>query len=396
MQNLMINNVSIPVLEVNGQRVMTCADIDRVHGRRRGTASCRFHSNKERFILGTDYFEMTNREFYTELIASNAIKGNPNFKTRLLTKSGYLMLVKVFNDDKAWDVQRRLVECYFDTQRPKMEVKAPAAVDTFAPFLEQLTSVLVNQNKLIDAMMELISSMKPGAEVPRVEAKTEVPKLEAKVEVPKVEAPNTKNKPKAKRQNPDNSLVPDDYKKWKADLYEMLDGYDKKTIIAAACNRLHVVFGVSWTEERTAFHRHYERIPVDGNLELAYNIEQRKGWQNIFVNAVCDIADEYGKVVVPYNYPAKTIGDVRGIIREVAKKRNEYHSHGSHLYNHMISTFKKETGFDMDKAEEMFRHAKNYGKRTKVKKMDIIDFICKEQFLDWFNKFAAKEYKEVM
>ena len=31
----------------------------------------------------------------------------------LVTESGYLMISKVFNDDIAWDVQRKLVNSYF-------------------------------------------------------------------------------------------------------------------------------------------------------------------------------------------------------------------------------------------------------------------------------------------
>lgn len=36
----------------------------------------------------------------------------------LLTESGYLMLVKSFTDDLAWDVQRKLVKSYFNRKKP--------------------------------------------------------------------------------------------------------------------------------------------------------------------------------------------------------------------------------------------------------------------------------------
>lgn len=36
MQNVMIENVNLPVIEVNGERVITMADVDRVHGRQKG------------------------------------------------------------------------------------------------------------------------------------------------------------------------------------------------------------------------------------------------------------------------------------------------------------------------------------------------------------------------
>ena len=393
MQNVIINDVTLPVLEVSGQRVMTCADIDRVHGRKRGTASARFQANKRHFVLGTDYFVFTNKELNRGLMAENVIKGNPNFKTVLITKSGYLMLVKSLNDEKAWEVQRRLVDHYFITQNVTAQAPAVEKEDIY----RLLVSAIDNQNKLIEAMMGLIAEIKKPVEVKtepsKIETKTELPKLEAKVELPKPEPP--KAKVKVTRRNIDYSLVPEEYKKWKEDLNVMLKGYDRSTVIKAACDKLHRVYGVSWTEERTMFHRQYERFPIDGNLELAFNIEQRPNWQNIFVNAVCDVAGEFEKASVPYEYPAKTMNDVRGIVRTIADKRNDASTHGNHVYNHIFSCFKKDTGFDMEEADQKYREAKKFGKNMKVKRIDVIDFACREQFINWFNTFAKKEFKEL-
>lgn len=44
---------------------------------------------------------------------SEPLKGNPQLKTFLFTETGYLMLVKSFNDDLSWSVQRQLVTGYF-------------------------------------------------------------------------------------------------------------------------------------------------------------------------------------------------------------------------------------------------------------------------------------------
>ena len=51
-----IGNSDICVKEYNGQRVVTFKDIDMVHGRPDGTARATFNRNKERFVLGEDYF----------------------------------------------------------------------------------------------------------------------------------------------------------------------------------------------------------------------------------------------------------------------------------------------------------------------------------------------------
>ena len=53
-----INNTTLPVKEHNGQRVVTLKEIDEVHQRPEGTAKRNFSENRERFIEGTDYFNI--------------------------------------------------------------------------------------------------------------------------------------------------------------------------------------------------------------------------------------------------------------------------------------------------------------------------------------------------
>lgn len=113
MSNLVkINNQEISVKEWNGQRVVTFDDIDKVHKRVKGTAKRNFNGNKKHFIDGVDFFEISAKELGTNFVP-NSKRGNPNLKTKLFTESGYLMLVKSFTDDLAWEVQRTLVNSYF-------------------------------------------------------------------------------------------------------------------------------------------------------------------------------------------------------------------------------------------------------------------------------------------
>lgn len=102
-----VNDQNIAVKEFKGRRVVTFKDIDAVHERADGTARKRFNDNKKHFVEGEDYFVRKTDEAQTEYgIAA------PNGLT-LITESGYLMLVKSFTDDLAWDVQRQLVKRYF-------------------------------------------------------------------------------------------------------------------------------------------------------------------------------------------------------------------------------------------------------------------------------------------
>lgn len=107
MNEILINNHVIPIKEYEGRRVVTFKDIDAVHNRPDGTARKRFNDNRNRFIKGIDFFVRNSDEARNEygIAAPNGLV--------LVTESGYLMLVKSFTDDLAWQVQRELVNCYF-------------------------------------------------------------------------------------------------------------------------------------------------------------------------------------------------------------------------------------------------------------------------------------------
>lgn len=114
-----IENTEMQIREYAGQRVVTLKDIDAVHNKKSDTAKKSFQKHKKHFILGTDYFEMTRKEFGERYSPNEKVVGNPNIKTYLFTESGYLMIVKVFNDDIAWNVQRQLVNAYFRIKEQK-------------------------------------------------------------------------------------------------------------------------------------------------------------------------------------------------------------------------------------------------------------------------------------
>ena len=57
-----IQNVELPVVEIEGQRVVTLSMVDKVHQRPEGTASRNFREHRPRFIETEDYFEVTADE----------------------------------------------------------------------------------------------------------------------------------------------------------------------------------------------------------------------------------------------------------------------------------------------------------------------------------------------
>ena len=118
-----IGNSDISIKEYNGQRVVTFKDIDMVHGRPDGTASRNFGTNRERFIEGEDFFRVSADEIRRTKIFDIPDKATSDYA--LMTEQGYLMLVKSFTDNLAWDVQRQLVNGYFKTREKVKRALSP-------------------------------------------------------------------------------------------------------------------------------------------------------------------------------------------------------------------------------------------------------------------------------
>ena len=121
-----LSNIDIPKIKIwNDQRVVTFNDIDKVHQRPEGTASRNFKSNRKHFIKDVDYFLITRDIFNGR---NPSIKEKLNIETippkgiTLFTETGYLMLVKSFQDDLSWKVQRILVSSYFNCRKLQNEV----------------------------------------------------------------------------------------------------------------------------------------------------------------------------------------------------------------------------------------------------------------------------------
>lgn len=113
-----IENTEMQIREYNGQRVVTFKDIDTVHQRTDGTARRNFRQNKKHFIEGEDYIIVHRNNPMDEFRPLDF--PIPPKGITLITESGYLMLVKSFNDDLSWKVQRRLVNSYFNAREQQV------------------------------------------------------------------------------------------------------------------------------------------------------------------------------------------------------------------------------------------------------------------------------------
>jgi|GEM_PF-853643 len=156
MNQITINNRDVSVVEYNGQRVVTLAMIDEVHQRPEGTARKRFNDNKARFVEGEDFLKISASEFRTRNLAAISAKATEDIT--LLTESGYLMLVKSFTDDLAWQVQRQLVRSYFRQEAPA-KVPAPRkSISGFSRTFEALHKIAVRHLGLDEAQATIHAS----------------------------------------------------------------------------------------------------------------------------------------------------------------------------------------------------------------------------------------------
>lgn len=106
-----IADVAVQQITYKGELVVTFAMVDEIHQRADGTASRNFRDNRERFEEGRDFIEMTADEIRRQSMHDVFPPRTP--KGILLTERGYLKLVKPMQDDRAWQVQGEMIDCYF-------------------------------------------------------------------------------------------------------------------------------------------------------------------------------------------------------------------------------------------------------------------------------------------
>lgn len=145
--NLQINNTTLSIKEWNGQRVVSFKDIDFVHKRPDGTARKAFNRNRKHLVENEDYFIIKPQTLENAYLGTEYPIGIPSVAPRgttFVTESGYLMIVKVFEDDLAWEVQKRLVNAYFKAKETVNE-------DTI---ISQLSEVLSSINTRLSKLEE--------------------------------------------------------------------------------------------------------------------------------------------------------------------------------------------------------------------------------------------------
>ncbi len=121
-QIININGKAIEQINYKGVPVINLPMVDELHERRKKTATNAFNRNKKKLIEGEDYFLVPKDEWKTLIRSHEMRPDQPKTISKyggdmvFLSETGYVMLIKVFDDDLSWQIYRLMVKGYF-TQR---------------------------------------------------------------------------------------------------------------------------------------------------------------------------------------------------------------------------------------------------------------------------------------
>lgn len=142
-----VNGQVITRIVYRGEPVITLPMIDQLHGkngRADRTAKRNFRENRSQFIKNEDYFQVPYEE-WKQILGGRLTSPQDDLTAHLkdefdgpeetwgghrgemffLTLTGYLLLVKTFRDDLAWEIQRILVRHYFSNHIPMGDKNRP-------------------------------------------------------------------------------------------------------------------------------------------------------------------------------------------------------------------------------------------------------------------------------
>lgn len=155
-----MTSTNIQVIEMQGVRVLTTAQLAESYGTDTNTITQNFKRNKNRYEEGKHYVCLKGedlRAFKSEMTNCHFAK---NLNTLYLwTERGALLHAKSLNTDKAWEVYDQLVETYFRAK------KAETALQNLSPQLQFMIRIETEQNEMrkdLDGAIQRIEELERG------------------------------------------------------------------------------------------------------------------------------------------------------------------------------------------------------------------------------------------
>ncbi|MDE9455463.1 ORF6N domain-containing protein [Xenorhabdus bovienii] len=101
-----------PAIEWEGKRVVTFAMIDKLHNKSEGASKADFSNHRSKFKNGVDAFLLKGKKELNPL--PHGVVDSRASHLRLITESGYLILIKIMRDPLAWESQKEIIANYFN------------------------------------------------------------------------------------------------------------------------------------------------------------------------------------------------------------------------------------------------------------------------------------------
>lgn len=453
MNELMVNNVSLPILEWNGERVISFKDVDRIHERVLGTTSRNFHRNIEHMILGKDYYKLSMNEIRSLNINSKYIY--PKGLT-VLTRSGYLMIVKSLKDDRAWEIQKQLVNAYFILEKVienglknsrenndkdkngmeksnskyltsernlkiieednikldmhglincqkelfELEVKSNESFrNTIMNSFEKMIQLVMLQSKMISKQYNMIDRLLSFNSLDQNNDNDENNTIVTQIDTENtskesIQKDGSKHKNKSK-------LVSSDFIAWKGKIHDILIGFDKNQILNYAYNYMQKHYGICWEQEIKDYIALYNTKPKS-SLELIYFMEKDNFvLKNLFegcLDSVCKLHKKDKQEVV---YPVHNVREMQTLADYIGIKLNDKSPNHSNVWKYFFKdAHKKNPNAEktLKEYDSKYREAYDISKGMRVSKIDLIKTYSRLQnfYIPSFNTWVKEKYYDIV
>lgn len=149
-----------------GKKAMLVKEIANIHGRELKVINQAINKNKTRFKEGIDIVDLKGTGFAVNLIDSgiytqNSINASSNIY--LLSERGYAKLLKILEDDMAWEQYEKLVDGYFNMKTQfkhiSKELQAIFMLDEKAQELDDRIVKLENNMTIDYAQQEELNTL---------------------------------------------------------------------------------------------------------------------------------------------------------------------------------------------------------------------------------------------
>lgn len=407
MNTLTVNNTELTIKEWNGERVVTFSDIDKVHGRVTGTAKRNFLKNKKHMVESKDFYKLSMDEIRP--LEKNSKHNFPK-GAFVLTKSGYLMIVKSLNDPLAWEIQRQLVNAYFMLEKiveQKIEEKIQLpSVETKNDMELKLENFLEYQSRLMETeqvkndefrktMMESFSAMAQII-VNQSRMIEQLCGIKPKIEI--VEATDVKEvkqvKPVVIEINYDNTA----YKVWTKNINSLLYGKDRSKILSDTYYYMNKKYGICWEQEQKDFAEANGRQSKN-TMELIFWAESNNSAQRgLFESCLKTILEKNGESETQLVFPVKTTEQIKTLVSYIAEKTGDRSPYNTVIFRKFFRYVDKNSDIKWEKFENKYRRTHDVKANDRVSKIAIMDFCptVKKICIPAFNEFVKEQYEDII